>query len=66
LLASTPEVDEMGTAMLMRLYVVLVLAMASAGCELVEGIFRAGVWVGVIMVVLVLGIVGWIAMKLRA
>jgi hypothetical protein len=56
----------MGSAMLMRLYAVLVLAMASAGCELIEGVFRAGVWVGVLMVVLVLGIVGWIATKMRA
>jgi hypothetical protein len=56
----------MGASMLVRLYAVLLLAMASAGCELVEGIFRAGVWVGVIMVVLVLALVGWIATKLRA
>jgi hypothetical protein len=56
----------MGTSLLLRLYAVLLLAVASAGCEVVEGIFRAGVWVGVIMVVLVLGLVGWIAMKLRA
>jgi hypothetical protein len=53
-------------SVLVRLYAVLLLAMASAGCELIEGVFRAGVWVGVLMVVVVLGIVGWIAMKLRA
>lgn len=56
----------MGASLLVRLYAVLLLAMASAGCEVVEGIFRAGVWVGVIMVVLVLALVGWIATKLRA
>lgn len=49
-----------------RLYLIVLLALTSAGCELVEGIFRAGVWVGVIMVVLVLALVGWIATKLRA
>jgi hypothetical protein len=56
----------MGSLTLMRLSVVLLLAMASAGCEIVEGVFQAGIWVGVIMVVLVLAIVGWIASKLRA
>ncbi|CAN5403056.1 hypothetical protein BH23ACI1_BH23ACI1_25430 [soil metagenome] len=56
----------MGSATFVKLYLIVVLAMASAGCEMIEGIFRAGVWVGVIMVVLVLGIVGWIATKLRA
>jgi hypothetical protein len=56
----------MSASLLVRLYVVVLLAMASTGCEVVEGIFRAGVWVGVIMVVLVLALVGWIATKLRA
>lgn len=56
----------MSSAMLVRLYLIVALAMASAGCELVEGVFRAGIWVGIIMVVLVLALVGWIATKLRA
>jgi len=56
----------MNASTMVRLYLVLLVAMASAGCEVVEGIFRAGVWVGVIMVVLVLALVGWIATKLRA
>lgn len=55
----------MSAGVMIRLYAVLLLAMASAGCEVVEGIFRAGVWVGVIMVVLVLALVGWIATRLR-
>jgi uncharacterized membrane protein YkvI len=37
-----------------------------AGCELIGDIFKAGVWVGVIFVVLIVGIVGFIASKLRA
>jgi hypothetical protein len=36
------------------LTVVLASTAAVAGCEVVEGIFKAGVWVGVIIVVLVL------------
>jgi hypothetical protein len=35
------------------------------GCEIVGGIFKAGVWVGVIVVVLVLLLVGFLATKLR-
>jgi len=32
------------------------LALMSAGCQVVEGIFKAGVWVGVLLVVVVGGI----------
>jgi hypothetical protein len=31
-----------------------------AGCEIIGNIFQAGVWVGVILVVLVLGLVFWL------
>lgn len=37
-----------------------------AGCERIGDIFQAGVWVGGIFVVLIIGIVGFIAAKLRA
>jgi hypothetical protein len=48
------------------LIVLLVLAsLALPGCEAIEGIFKAGVWVGVIGVVLVLALVGFIAAKVR-
>jgi hypothetical protein len=43
--------------MLLRLELVLLMAMASAGCQLVEGVFKAGMWVGILLVVVVLGIV---------
>ena len=44
----------------------LVLAVLPlAGCEVVEGIFKAGVWVGVIMVALIIGVVAFIAAKIR-
>lgn len=46
-----------------RLTLVLLLALASAGCELVGDIFQAGMWVGVIMVVLVIGLVLWLVGK---
>ena len=37
-----------------------------AGCELIGDIFKAGVWVGVIFVVLIVALVGFIASKMRA
>ena len=43
--------------MLLRLELLVFLAMASAGCQVVEGIFKAGMWVGILLVVVVLGIV---------
>lgn len=48
--------------MLLLLVVASVLA---SGCAVVGGIFKAGVWVGVIMVVLVLAVVMFIVGKAR-
>lgn len=47
------------------LVVLVLVSMTFAGCELAEGIFEAGVWVGVLLVVLVIGIVAFIAAKIR-
>jgi uncharacterized membrane protein YkvI len=41
---------------LLRLYLVLLLATATAGCQLVEGVFKAGMWVGILIVVLIVGV----------
>ena len=41
--------------MLLRLELLVFLAMVSAGCQVVEGIFKAGMWVGILLVVVVLG-----------
>jgi hypothetical protein len=35
------------------------LSMTAAGCDVIGGIFKAGVWVGVIIVALIVAIVGW-------
>ena len=43
----------------------VLLAMTLSGCEAIGAIFKTGVWAGVIMVVLVLAIVGFIAAKVR-
>jgi uncharacterized membrane protein YkvI len=46
--------------------VLLVLATVPlAGCELVGDIFQAGMWVGAIVVVLIIAIVGFLAAKIR-
>jgi uncharacterized membrane protein YkvI len=48
------------------LIVLLVLvSLTSAGCEVIGDIFKAGVWVGVLMVVLLVALVGFIAAKIR-
>lgn len=47
------------------LFVLLLATIPLAGCELVEGIFQVGMWVGAIFVVLIVGIVAFIAMKIR-
>ena len=53
------------SGMFLRLLAVLVLALSVSACEAIGTIFEAGIWVGVIMVVVVLAIVGFIAAKLR-
>lgn len=41
------------------------ILLALTGCEVIGGIFKAGVWVGIVLVVLVLAGVFWIVGKLR-
>ncbi|HLW20858.1 MAG TPA: hypothetical protein VKX33_11055 [Cyclobacteriaceae bacterium] len=47
-----------------RLLVFVFLATTMTGCELVGDIFEAGVWMGVIVVVLVIVLIFWIFRKL--
>jgi len=55
----------MGATTLMRVMLIVLAAMSAAGCELVGGIFKAGVWVGAIGVILlvVLLVVGVAKLK---
>ena len=39
---------------------VLVMAMTLTSCELVEGIFKAGFWTAIILIVLVVGLILWL------
>lgn len=51
---------------LSQVALLIVLGMSSAGCQAVGDIFQAGMWVGVIVVVLVLGGIAFIASKFRS
>lgn len=35
------------------------------GCEIIGGIFKAGLWVGIIIVVLIVALIMWIMRKTR-
>jgi hypothetical protein len=39
--------------MLLRMQILVLLAMSAAGCEAVAGIFKAGMWVGILIAVVV-------------
>ena len=47
------------------LTLLMVLSVSSAGCEVVEGIFKAGLWVGIILVTVLVVAVLWLLGKLR-
>jgi hypothetical protein len=38
----------------------LAMAMTFSSCEVVGGIFKAGIWVGILLVVLVVGLILWL------
>jgi hypothetical protein len=44
---------------------VLALATTVSSCEVIGGIFKAGVWVGIIIVVLIIGLILWLVGKGR-
>jgi hypothetical protein len=56
----------MDRSLALRLYAIAVLAMAASGCELAGGIFKAGMWVGVLMVVALVGVVLFAVTKLKS
>jgi hypothetical protein len=45
------------------LVLMLVTAISLTGCEVIEGIFKAGVWVGVIIVVVIIALIFWLIRK---
>ena len=51
---------------LSRLLLITLLATTLSGCAVVGGIFKAGVWVGVIMAVFVLALLMWIFTRAKS
>lgn len=47
------------------LALLVVSAMSVSGCAAIAGIFKAGMWTGVVMVVILIAIVGFIATRVR-
>jgi hypothetical protein len=48
-----------------QLILLLLLTLFVSACEAIGTIFEAGVWVGVIMVVAVIALIGFVAAKMR-
>ena len=49
----------------LHLVLLVLVSMTFAGCELAGDIFEAGAWVGALAVVLIVGMIGFIAVKIR-
>ena len=49
----------------LRLYLLILLAVASTGCDLVQGIFKAGFIVGLLVVGLTILLVLFVIVKIR-
>lgn len=47
-----------------QLLLLVLLAIALPGCAIAGGIFKAGAWVGAVAVILVIGIVAFVAAKI--
>ena len=54
----------MKTNVVAVLSVIIMAAVLLSGCEVIGGIFKAGVWTGTILVVLIVAIVIWVVSKL--
>ena len=49
------------------LFVLLLLStVALTGCEMIGDIFQAGVWVGALLVIVVIGIIVWLFTRSKA
>ena len=55
----------MQSTTVMRLVLLVSLAMAASGCEAIGAIFKAGLITGVIAVVLIVLVIGFVLKKMR-
>lgn len=49
----------MTLATVYRTTLLFAVSLSIAGCEIIGGIFRAGFWVGAIIVLVIIGIIAW-------
>jgi hypothetical protein len=49
----------------LQLLLLMIVTSTVAGCELAEGIFKAGAWVGAIVVILLIATAGVLVAKIR-
>ena len=49
-----------------RVLPILPLTLFASGCEAIQGIFKAGVWTGVLLVVIGLAVVGFVISRVRS
>ena len=49
----------------LMLVLLVVASISASGCEVIGDIFKAGVWVGALFIVIIIAIVGFIAAKIR-
>jgi hypothetical protein len=50
---------------LINILAVVIAALSLAGCEVISGIFKAGMWVGVLGVVAVVVLIGFVISRFR-
>lgn len=55
----------MNVTTLRRLALLLTVSFFTAGCELIGDIFQAGLVVGIIIVLIIVAVVGWIISRFR-
>lgn len=48
---------------LSQLFIFLFIILTLTGCDIALGIFEAGVWVGIIIVILVIALIIWLIKK---
>lgn len=47
------------------MFMFLLISMTLTGCELIGDIFKAGVWVGILLVVVIIALVLWLIAKAK-
>jgi hypothetical protein len=62
---ANPTEDDDET-LLVPLRILALFTVALTGCEVIGDIFKAGVWVGVLLVLLVIGIIVWLVTRTKA